>query len=103
MPNEDMKNKIKALRFLYNWTQNDLAEKSGISKSTIFFVENGDVKTPTISTMRGIAAAFGKKVEEVFDINGTWEEDEWKKVFIDENENKNKNMYNFTHTTHNPK
>ena len=53
--------KIKILRFQNNWTQEQLAEKSGISINCISNIENmkEDIK---ISTLCNIAIAFNKSL-----------------------------------------
>lgn len=81
MKNTVVKNKVKSYRFVNNWSQEELAEKAGISKSTVYFIETGRNPSPGVGTMRKIAKAFHKKVEEVFDINGEWDDNEWKKIF----------------------
>lgn len=79
---DHIKNKVKAYRRFMDWTQEELSEKSGVSKSTIWFMETKRIKEPTISIMRSVAKAFGKKVEEIFDINDEWTEEETRKIFF---------------------
>lgn len=48
---------IRAARALLGWRQVDLADKSGVSKMTVRFIENGSV-SPKVDTMDKIEAAF---------------------------------------------
>lgn len=75
---EIVRNKIRALRFFNDWTQQDLADKSGVSKPSIWLIEQGRV-IPEVETMRKIAQTFDRNVEEVFDINLSWDEREHKR------------------------
>ncbi|MBO8161364.1 MAG: helix-turn-helix domain-containing protein [Thermosipho sp. (in: Bacteria)] len=66
-----MKNKIKVLRAEHEITLEKLSRALGMSIKTLSFIENRKVE-PTVASMRKIAGFFGKKVEEVFDINNMW-------------------------------
>jgi putative transcriptional regulator len=60
-------NNIRKLRFFANeMTQQELAEKAGISRQTIVAVEAGKYY-PTLELAFRIADAFGVKIGEVFD------------------------------------
>lgn len=59
-----MQNKIAQLRKEKNLSQEELAEKAGISRVSLSFIENGRV--PNGDTMLKIAKALGKSVEEIF-------------------------------------
>ncbi|MDD5290773.1 MAG: helix-turn-helix transcriptional regulator [Patescibacteria group bacterium] len=60
-----MKNKIKELRTEYNLTQEDLAEKVGVRRETILFLEKGKYN-PSLLLARNVARVFKKKIEDIF-------------------------------------
>lgn len=60
-------NNIRRLRFFANeMTQQELAEKAGISRQTIIAIEAGKY-SPSLELAFRIADAFGVKIGEVFD------------------------------------
>lgn len=60
-------NNIRKLRFLANeMTQQQLAEKVGVSRQTILAIEAGKY-SPTLELAFNIADTFGVKIGEVFD------------------------------------
>ena len=61
-----MKNRVKEYREKLGMTQEELAEKSGISRATISGFENGAIKITTNTTMDKISEALGKKTKTVF-------------------------------------
>lgn len=61
-----MKNKVKEIREELNMSQEELSEKSGVSRTTISGLENGIIDVITNITLEKIASALGKKVPEVF-------------------------------------
>lgn len=64
-----MKNlKLKAARAALDLSQQDLADKVGVSRQTINAIEKGDYN-PTINLCRSICKVLGKTLDEVF-----WEE-----------------------------
>ena len=58
--------KIKEARISRHMTQEELAEKSGISRATISSLENGNSRTTTVDTLVKLAGALGVSVSEVF-------------------------------------
>ena len=58
--------KIKEVREEKGMTQNELAEKSGVTRSIINGLETGRVTTTTTNTLKKIADALEKKVSEIF-------------------------------------
>lgn len=58
--------KIREARISRHMTQEELAEKSGISRATISSLENGSSKTTTVNTLIKLAAALGVAVSEIF-------------------------------------
>lgn len=64
-----MKNlKLKSARAALDYSQQDLADKVGVSRQTINAIEKGDYN-PTINLCRAICKALGKTLDEIF-----WEE-----------------------------
>lgn len=61
-----MKNKIKQYRELKNMTQEDLSERSTVSRTTISGLENGTIKVTTNITMEKISKALGVGINELF-------------------------------------
>jgi putative transcriptional regulator len=63
-------NQIRKLRFFANeMTQQELAEKAGVSRQTIIAVEAGKY-SPSLELAFRIADVFGVKINEVFDYEG---------------------------------
>lgn len=61
-----MKNKIKYYRELKGWSQEELAEHSNVSRTTISGFENGSIDVTTNTTMDKIADALGVSTIELF-------------------------------------
>lgn len=68
-----MKNRIKIERAILNLTQEQLAEKTNVSRQSINAVESGKYIPSTILALK-IAQVFGKNVNEVFELD----ENDWK-------------------------
>ena len=65
-----MKNlKLKAARAAMDLSQQDLAERVGVSRQTINAIEKGDYN-PTINLCRAICKELGRTLDELF-----WETD----------------------------
>ncbi|MDP4094963.1 MAG: helix-turn-helix transcriptional regulator [Bacillota bacterium] len=63
----EITNNIRKLRFFANeMTQQELAEKAGVSRQTIVAIEAGKY-SPSLELAFLIADAFGVKIGEVFD------------------------------------
>jgi len=63
----EITNNIRKLRFFANeMTQQELAEKAGVSRQTIIAVEAGKY-SPSLELAFRIAEAFGVPIGEVFD------------------------------------
>lgn len=66
-----MKNlRLKSARAALDYSQQDLADKVGVSRQTINAIEKGDYN-PTIKLCCTICRALGKTLDELF-----WEEEE---------------------------
>lgn len=62
----EISNNIRRLRFFANeMTQQELAERAGVSRQTIISIEAGKY-TPSLELAFRLAEAFGVKLEEVF-------------------------------------
>ena len=57
---------IKMFRQEQNMSQEELAKKSGVSRTIISGLENGSISVTTTKTISAIADALGKKVSEIF-------------------------------------
>ena len=62
-----MTNTIKVERAIKNLTQADLADEIGVSRQTINAIETNKYVPSTILALK-IAKLFGKKVEEIFQL-----------------------------------
>ena len=61
-----MENKIRVLRAEKGMTQEELAEKAGVTRQTIIAIEKGKY-VPSLELAFKICRVFGKKIEEVFE------------------------------------
>lgn len=62
--------KIKELRESMKMTQEELAEKSGVSRGTISALENGIDRTTTSKTLVKLAQALDTTVDRIFFTKG---------------------------------
>ena len=60
-----MKNKIKVFRAMHDMTQEDLAQKIGVTRQTILAIEKGKY-VPSLDLAFRIARHFDVSIEEVF-------------------------------------
>ena len=60
-----MINKIKELRARFNMTQEQLADKAGVSRQTVSSIEKGET-VPSGDTMLKIARIFNMPAESIF-------------------------------------
>lgn len=58
--------KIKEVREEKRMTQEELAEKSGVSRSTIVALEKGTMNDVKMSTLQKLASAMDTTVQEIF-------------------------------------
>lgn len=58
--------KLKEIRNEKGYTQQKLAEISGVSLNNIARLETGDLKNPTVSTVTKLAHALGCTIESLF-------------------------------------
>lgn len=64
-----MKNKVKEYRLKEGMSQEELAKKSGVSRTTISDLENEKTNVVTNITLQKIANALNRKVSTIFFIN----------------------------------
>lgn len=62
-----MKNRIRVARAEVRMTQQELAERCGVSRQTINAIESGKFVPSTLLALK-IARTFGKPVEAVFEL-----------------------------------
>lgn len=62
-----MKNNIKVQRAIHNLTQQDLADKIGVSRQTINALEAGKYVPSTVLALK-LAKLFEKTVNEIFQL-----------------------------------
>jgi putative transcriptional regulator len=60
-----MKNCLEALRTQRGWTQQELADRTEVSRQTIISLEKGHYN-PSILLAFRLARMFGKNVEDIF-------------------------------------
>jgi putative transcriptional regulator len=60
-----MKTRIKELRARYNLTQKELADKVGVRRETIVFLEKGKYN-PSLKLAYSIAKVFKTSIETIF-------------------------------------
>jgi putative transcriptional regulator len=61
-----MNNRLKALRAERLWTQQDLADRAGVSRQTIHSIESGKYD-PSLPLAFVLARIFDARIEEVFE------------------------------------
>lgn len=69
-----LKNKIKNFRNTFNLTQDELAEKTGVSRQTIISLEKGRYN-PSIYLAHKIAQIFNTTIEDVFIFEDEYDND----------------------------
>ena len=62
-----MKNNIKVQRAIHNLTQQDLADRIGVSRQTINALEAGKYVPSTVLALK-LSRLFDKSVNEIFDL-----------------------------------
>lgn len=58
--------KIREARIATGMTQEELSEKSGVSRATISAMENGEAKCVMTSTLLKLASALNTTVDQIF-------------------------------------
>ena len=57
--------KIRKLRKEKSWTVEELAEKAGLSKSSLNYIERG-ISDPKLSSLFNISKALGVSIQDLF-------------------------------------
>lgn len=65
-----MKNRLRVLRAEQQWTQEQLAQRSGVSRQAINAIET-EKYDPSLPLAIKLARLFGKSVEEIFLLDET--------------------------------
>ena len=66
MPDVILKNKVKTRRVLADLTQEDLAQKVGVTRQTVLAIEKGNYAPSVVLALR-LARTLGCTVEDLFD------------------------------------
>jgi putative transcriptional regulator len=66
---EMLNNSVRELRARFRLTQQELADKVGVTRQTIGLIEKGDY-APSITLALKISRVFGIPVEEIFRLEG---------------------------------
>jgi putative transcriptional regulator len=61
-----MRNRLRMLRAERAWSQEELANRLGVSRQTVNAIETGRYD-PSLSLAFKVAALFGEAIEEIFD------------------------------------
>ena len=61
-----MKNRLRVLRAELDWTQEDLAQRLGVSRQAIIAIEK-EKYDPSLPLAFKLAQLFGKKIEDIFE------------------------------------
>jgi DNA-binding XRE family transcriptional regulator len=71
MSNEDtpLRNQIRRFREEQGWSQQELAERTGLSRAGISAIEMGKLVPSTVAAL-ALAKVFGCRVEELFQLGG---------------------------------
>lgn len=59
----------KAIREQQKVTQTELSQRSGVSRATIWALENGKSESTTTKTLTNIANVLGCEMDELIDVN----------------------------------
>jgi putative transcriptional regulator len=69
MTGNKLENRIKVFRAMNDWTQEELAERVGVTRKTINTIENGKFVPSAVLALK-IAKAFEVPFEDVFQLPG---------------------------------
>ena len=70
-----MKNKLEELRTQKGWTQQELADRVGVSRQTIISLERGRYN-PSILLAFRLTLQFGVRIEDIFTYSEKEDDDE---------------------------
>jgi transcriptional regulator with XRE-family HTH domain len=63
---EQLAKRIRACCMLRGWDEVELAERSGVSRTTLYHLRNGNIKRPRITTLTSLAEAFEMPLQRFF-------------------------------------
>ncbi len=72
MPDEELIVRVREMREARGWSQQDLADRSGLSRAGISAIETGRV-APSTAAALSLASALGRRVEDLFILTGRTE------------------------------
>ena len=61
-----MKNRLSEIRWRKGWSQAALARRSGVAKTTICEIENGNISNPSVEIAYKLSKALNVDVWEIF-------------------------------------
>ena len=61
-----MENRLQELRWKKGWSQQQLAQKYKVARSTIVWIENGKIKNPTLETVYRLSMALNADILDIF-------------------------------------
>ena len=67
-PRHDIRNLVRRHRLMGGLTQQELADRVGVTRQTILSIEKGKY-TPSVALALSIAQVFGVSVETLFELN----------------------------------
>ena len=67
---EALARRIRELRQVLGWTQQDLSDESGLSRSYISRLEMGDIALPSSERLRALAIALGTTTDDLLQAAG---------------------------------
>jgi transcriptional regulator with XRE-family HTH domain len=67
---EALARRIRELRQVLGWTQQDLSDQSGLSRSYISRLEMGDIALPSSERLRALAIALGTSTDDLLQAAG---------------------------------
>jgi transcriptional regulator with XRE-family HTH domain len=67
---EALARRIRELRQVIGWTQQDLSDESGLSRSYISRLEMGDIALPSSDRLRALADALGTSTDDLLQAAG---------------------------------
>ena len=76
----ELKDKLKDLRLKHNMTQDEVAERLGVSSQTVSKWERG-VFAPDISLLPKIAVMYRCSIDSLFNMQSCWDEEHQKEFF----------------------
>lgn len=59
--------KIRAAQAARNWTDERLAKESGLGRTTVLMITNGNAEDPKLSSLSAIAKALDLTLQDIFE------------------------------------